>query len=957
MPTTVDKIRRALEKRDGIAEEEMRPLADSFKVEVQAVNQRLDEAVMLLRKGLRSEAIQRVEMTPNTLEKAAELEFPEWDEWNEILQFLAIPLPPKLNVDYVAQINEAIIDSLPLEALLRRHRRLAIAKAPLSVRLRTLRQIARVDPANSVWGDDVETWEKIRLQQIDSELRQALEREDSRQLYLLNEELTSDQWRVKPSSRLIEQSQFAAEAHVRQNMERELGLIAPQLAEAFENRDEATARSLRTQWQASRSHYSIEVPASLQTQVMPTLRWLEDLDRQSMMESERSIAVDRLESCLDGNHSPEEIQDAYEQATRFGEPVPDALAARMQTLADEPVKRAKKKWTLIAAAAGLLVIVGAVTAYSLIASARQAKQRDDYVRQMEGFVSENRYDEALSFFESVRANAPEVTSLPKMVALHSQAQKAVESETKREERFETLLVQANSDDPALIDESLIPQLEELAKTDGERARIDDIRKRKQSYMDSQAVAQSDEMIEKIGEYWTTFGELQSRGNTNANRTALEQLRTSVIRLSNSYPLRSDAATTKQEQLRSSLTATIDQMKRTMQAERQLADALDSLSAARSLEQYADRLRELSTRTVADSDFIEFDTVIDEEDHWGNVDRTNEWLERLSQRLENGVTSGEATELVESAELLRNRVAPNPVFDAMPKFSDSMEEIRRRNSILSETFNVFQKHPLRELVTLPAEGQDFLITKTYAEDNADRMKRSGGLGVMVVSSSTGTVRNRGFDGPLDDIKNEPMASVNWLIAQQNARAIDFASLWEQTFLRLVVEVMTQRPDLDARVKEWMIFRLLDGATRGSERLAAAIPQTMAMLNRRADTFNRWYEPRPFNGKLPTEVESTIRAELGTAYPRFKAPLSDYSKVAASRLSWIGFLTKTEGNQISYHLRNELPEVDGSIFVAAPSRDNAVETSLNKIGELNQGHVQLTSNPVDLIGGRPLFLFPN
>ena len=171
MPTTVDKIRRALEKRDGIAEDEMRPLAEDYRTQVQQVNQRLDDSVMLLRKGLRSEAIQRIEMVPNALDAAADLEFPEWDEWNEILQFMGVPLPPKLNQDYVAQINEAIIESLPLDALLRRHRRLAIAKAPLGVRLITLRQIARVDSSNSVWHGDVESWEKVRLGQIDAELK------------------------------------------------------------------------------------------------------------------------------------------------------------------------------------------------------------------------------------------------------------------------------------------------------------------------------------------------------------------------------------------------------------------------------------------------------------------------------------------------------------------------------------------------------------------------------------------------------------------------------------------------------------------------------------------------------------------------------------------------------------------------------------------------------------------
>ena len=64
MPTTVDKIRRALEKKFGISEEEMRPLAVTYGDEVDQVNQRLDEAVDLLRKGLRSEAIQSVNRVP-----------------------------------------------------------------------------------------------------------------------------------------------------------------------------------------------------------------------------------------------------------------------------------------------------------------------------------------------------------------------------------------------------------------------------------------------------------------------------------------------------------------------------------------------------------------------------------------------------------------------------------------------------------------------------------------------------------------------------------------------------------------------------------------------------------------------------------------------------------------------------------------------------------------------------
>ena len=71
-----DEIRQALERPDGISEETMRPLAEQFDDAVRAVNERLNEAAGLLRKNLRSEAIQAASRNPNAMEAAASLDFP-----------------------------------------------------------------------------------------------------------------------------------------------------------------------------------------------------------------------------------------------------------------------------------------------------------------------------------------------------------------------------------------------------------------------------------------------------------------------------------------------------------------------------------------------------------------------------------------------------------------------------------------------------------------------------------------------------------------------------------------------------------------------------------------------------------------------------------------------------------------------------------------------------------------
>lgn len=964
MPTTVDKIRRALEKRDGIAEDAMRTLAEDYQAKVETVNQRLDDSVMLLRKGLRSEAIQRIEMTPNALDAAADLEFPEWDEWNEILQFMGIPLPAKLSQDYVAQINEAIIESLPLDALLGRHRRLAIAKAPLGVRLRTLRQIARVDSSNSVWNDDVESWEKVRLGQIDAELKLALENEDARQLYQVHKELSGGPWRIAPSSRLIQQSAFAAEAHVRQTQEAELGKLAPRITEAFDKRDEATARTLRTQWQSARAKYNLSVPAHLESSVGPAMQWLEDMDRQAVMESERQMAIANLESSLDSKSSLQEVQNAYDEASRFGEPVPQELSDRVEELSSKPAKAAKRKIQLIGAIAGVVIIALVIGGVVVMSATSKANARQKTIDQMERFVAEGQYEQAIHYYNAVQTSDPGIAAAPKMVAFHLSAENAVDKLATREQLFEKRIAAADTQDPALIDASLLPQLDELAVTPGEKARVEVLKRRKAVYVAGEVIQQSDAMIAKVAELQREFSQLQGRGGSNTNILAIKQLESKIARLPNQYRLRSDAALAKQEMLRSLVSSTLKRMKESSMTSGQRSEAINDLISARSLEQFADKLREYSTQSVSRTNFIEFQTVLDEEDNWLNVDRANRWLSTLASRLNNGVTSSEAAALIESAEKLRSIVAPNPALDAMPKFIPAMKEIIGRRAILERTFSLISKHPLAKLVTLPIKTPDgpsatmqYLIYKTFAEQNADRMKRSGSIGVVVVSDELGGTRNRAFQGPLPAIDEEPMKSVIRVVDQKTKNAISFDQKWEQTFLLEVSDIMIRRPDLDGVVKEWLIYHLLDAGARGSERLKRMIPMTMRALDRRNSVREKWYEARPKDTELNASLQRVIKAELQIAYKRLASPLADYEKIANQRLAWIGFLSKGSSGQIEYHMREAIPEYDGTLYVAAPARQGDADTSLFSVGVLNQGHIILTANPVHQVPGRPLFLFPN
>ncbi len=127
----VDDVRSALATAGPETVDFMRLAAADYMVACDEVNDRLRKCGELLRKGLRSEAIYLADLEPNLLDAVAALDFPEYDQWKQVASRLGILVPPPLQLDVAADLNEAYALEQPLATLLERHRLLALARAPL----------------------------------------------------------------------------------------------------------------------------------------------------------------------------------------------------------------------------------------------------------------------------------------------------------------------------------------------------------------------------------------------------------------------------------------------------------------------------------------------------------------------------------------------------------------------------------------------------------------------------------------------------------------------------------------------------------------------------------------------------------------------------------------------------------------------------------------------------------
>lgn len=214
--------------------------ADAAKVladSVDTANRRLAECEQLLLEGQRSEAIRQAELAPDLLEMVRRLNFPERQQWDDYCLKHGLIIAPPLNLDAAMMLNQAYVEEAPIHDLLRRHRLLALARAPLKDRLQVVRLLARADRTNPKWLDDVASYEDERLKEIKREIPLLATSKNWAIASSLMNELRSKQWNTAiPMTVLQTLTQLYEEAR-RIELDRRIQNLVPLVTEIIKKND------------------------------------------------------------------------------------------------------------------------------------------------------------------------------------------------------------------------------------------------------------------------------------------------------------------------------------------------------------------------------------------------------------------------------------------------------------------------------------------------------------------------------------------------------------------------------------------------------------------------------------------------------------------------------------------------------------------------------------------------
>lgn len=956
-----DQIRKQLEQPDGLTIEALSPLADEYGRETAQVNARLAECTQLLRKGLRSEAIQRAFMKPNVLDWSARLDFSEFDDWLAILQFYGITVPTLLNRDAAEELQEAIVEAQPLEELLRQHRRLAIAKAPLSWRLKVLRRLGELDSFNIVWREDQEQWEKVRLKQIPAELKEAVESKSLVSVQSICTELNECKWAVAPSQDLCKRASMAANSFLHAEQSLQLKSIADQLHAAYGEGNESSAAKQYSAWTEIVTAMRSPPPAELMQSVEPAIEWLQGCteDRERIAKHEKASAS--LEAALQKNSTLADVQRSYYDVTSHQMGVDPILEQRYNSRVNELQQISTRRLQLAISA----ISVSAVTLMIALGlwqwNQTYRKAVDDASSRLTALIDAEELTEADSIVKKLTQQAPHIANAPELVSLIGKLKVNQDAETIRAVRAESAIAAAHSADPTEIDIGNVISAEKLAKTPEEKTEIQKVRRAWDRHELEVANNQFETIRTTVKMVEERLMEIQKMQMADVSETELQSLLIDLNKLTVDFPRGANRAAKILElamERATSLRNSVRKQRRDMEIRQQ---ATKGMREAKTIELFQSEMKQFADKLPGDTVATEFTEALREADLWKRVDDWNAWCKSLADSLAGGLSPTELKSLLAERTTNLNGLSEHPnTVPAVKVLEDQFAMSERRSAILASLLEDLNNAVIADLVTIfegaiadPRVGKRRFMTWDARAENDEEIKLQASKSrvvLPVVSDNLGASTNVTFTGKIT-LSDEPRSLIRKMTRRLETSKPSVLEDWEGG-LTLAMQDVVGGQNLDSQIKEILLTRLVKAAREGSAVMRDSFADLEEKLNDRTEKRALWFNTSEINATLENDVMISVREGLKRVDILRRETNETLNQLAKNKLVWVGAMLRDSNGKIEAWLyRDDVP--DGEIVSIVPSVQSANSARVVIVGRAKGKQASLSGAAETALAGRPLY----
>lgn len=433
----VNEIQLFLDSDDRQLNDRLGDLSQKYNVCCSEVNARLQRCGEFLRKDLRSEAIQEAEMSPILLEMVYVLDFPDIGDWEGVSLMYDLQPPTGLLSKVVRALEEAYTEHQPLEELLDQHRLLSLSMAPLTDRIQVLRQLATKDNLSIHWETDLAAFERVRHEQIETEVREAATAGDLRQINLLVDEMRSDKWHEFPPEELLTSVRRIAAISVKKLSLKELRRLEPEIVAASEIGDFAQLQTLRSEWNTIAPKARLSPNDELNTRVQPIFTQLADEETRQADDAEFTSRLTALQVGACSSENIQELEQLYANVVSCGRAIPDESTQQYRERIQFLRKRvALIKYRKIGIFAAAIVVLGGVF-WIVAASQGRTKQRENMIADVNALADAGKFEDAINLAEKYPqfADAPHVLQM--LIDIRSKHDKDRQRQVDRKRNLES----------------------------------------------------------------------------------------------------------------------------------------------------------------------------------------------------------------------------------------------------------------------------------------------------------------------------------------------------------------------------------------------------------------------------------------------------------------------------------------------------------------------------------------
>ncbi|MDR1491521.1 MAG: hypothetical protein LBT05_02190, partial [Planctomycetaceae bacterium] len=432
-----------------------------------------------LRQGNLAEAVRLAETEPPLLDIYNVLDFPEREEWCDVVALLGYSVPPPLQKEFAKELNDAYDSQHLLEPHLRKYRLAALSRAPLTYRLSLLREIAVLDPSNTFWIKDQETFEQLRLPDLETEVRTAIKENNIEQLNALQDEL-SQSWALTPPVNLVFQIESALQNNLLKDVERQMRELAELLLFAHAQFDANRGRTIYQNLCSLQTQYNFPVPQDIVKMTQGAVNWLQEDAQQKKNLRQYEGVRNQMVAAMKVETPAPELQRLYQQlkiaAQNASVEIPEEIADAFEQNMDmqELQYRRRTRWITVSVVLVCLAVVGmtGLFAYAYM----QHKNVADTVTALQKLEEEGNPENIAKY---LKTNEAKLSSMQdgEVKFLLTKLQRIVEDNDRREKRFAEIQQELTQmiDAEDISRPSLISEMERLAKTEEERTVLESLR--------------------------------------------------------------------------------------------------------------------------------------------------------------------------------------------------------------------------------------------------------------------------------------------------------------------------------------------------------------------------------------------------------------------------------------------------------------------------------------------------